>query len=72
MPELKQYEKFLVDWHYFRKQLQEEIAQMQSDEMIKALNMKVLQLFYLMPYEEDFYGQFAMRLTRFKEGVLWQ
>lgn len=65
VPELKQYEKFLVDWHYFRKRLQEAIVQMQSDEDIKALNMKMLQLFYLMPYQrDDFYEDFSERMSK--------
>lgn len=66
IPDLKRYEKFLKDWHDFRKYLQEELMKMQSDEMMKAWNMKVLHLFYLMPYQEDFYGEFALRLKQFE------
>lgn len=66
IPDLKRYEKFLKDWHDFRKYLQEELMKMQSDEMMKAWNMKVLHLFYLMPYHEDFYGEFALRLRQFE------
>lgn len=68
MPELKQYEKFLVSWHYFRKKVQEEIAQMQSADRVKAVNMRILQLFYLTPYTDgDFYGQFAKRMEEWME-----
>lgn len=64
VPELKRYESFLVEWHYFRRKLQEDLVQMSSDESMKAVNMKALQLFYLMPYtEEDFYGQFTERMA---------
>ncbi len=69
IPDLKNYEQFLTNWHYFRKQLQEELMKMESDEKIKAWNMKVLQIFYLMPYEEDFYGQFTHRLKQFRESM---
>lgn len=65
VPDLKRYEKFLIDWHYYRKKLQEEIAQAKTDETVKQINMEMLQLFYQMPYaEEDFYMQFEERLGK--------
>ncbi|MDD6812424.1 MAG: YkgJ family cysteine cluster protein [Lachnospiraceae bacterium] len=65
VPDLKRYEKFLIDWHYYRKKLQEEIAQVKTDETVKQINMEMLQLFYQMPYaEEDFYMQFEERLGK--------
>lgn len=65
VPDLKRYETFLTDWHYFRKKLQDEIAQAKTDETVKRINMEMLQLFYQMPYaEEDFYMQFEERLRR--------
>lgn len=67
VPELKKYEKFLVEWHYFRRRLQEEIERMADAEKIKTVNMKVLQLFYFTPYAEaDFYEQFEERMKKWE------
>ncbi len=65
--EMKQYEKFLVDWHYFRKELQQTIETADTTETVKEINLKMLAVFYQTPYEEtDFYEQFLMRLQNWK------
>ena len=63
VPNLKAYEMFLVEWHGLTKRLRALYAENMEDEnVIKAVNMKFLQIFYLTPYEtEDFYGEFAER-----------
>lgn len=64
MPNLKGYEKFLVDWHGLTKYLRGFYAEHSEDEnVIKAINMKFLQVFYLETYEsEDFYQEFEKRM----------
>ena len=65
-PELKKYQKFLVDWHDFRKEM-EKIVQETSDENTeKTITMFLLHTFFLQPYDEnaDFYEQFYERLGR--------
>ena len=63
VPNLKAYEKFLVEWHGLTKALREFYAEHKDEEnVIKAINMKCLQIFYLTPYvTEDFYTEFAER-----------
>lgn len=66
VPRLKEYELFLVEWHSLTKLLRTYYAEHAEDEaVIKAINMKFLQTFYLTPYDtEDFYEAFHLR---FKE-----
>lgn len=61
-PELKKYEQFICDWHYYLKDLQKKVEA--DPEQIKPVSMEVLNRFYIMPYdvEKDFYGQFYERL----------
>lgn len=68
-PDLKQYEKFVADWHYFLKDVQEVLYGTEDTELIKNLNLYVVNRFYLKPYdsEEDFYPQFYERLDEGKK-----
>lgn len=61
-PELKRYEKFICDWHYYLKALQKRVET--DPEQIKPVSMELLNRFYVIPYrqEEDFYGQFYERM----------
>ena len=67
-PDLKQYEKFVWDWHQFLLDVQEVFYQTEDTELIKNLNMYVISRFYTKPYEEaqDFYAQFYERLKEAK------
>ena len=67
-PDLKQYEKFVWDWHQFLLDVQEVFYQTEDTELIKNLNMYVISRFYTKPYEEaqDFYAQFYERLEEAK------
>lgn len=65
VPDVKQYEKFVNDWHYFLKDVQQVLLRSEEDtELIKNLNMYVIRKFYFTPYnpEIDFYSQFYERL----------
>lgn len=68
-PDLKQYEKFIWDWHQFLLDVQEVFYQTEDTELIKNLNMYVLNRFYIRSYEEnrDFYEEFYERLAEAKE-----
>lgn len=68
VPQLKSYEKFLMEWHDLTKRIRTYFAENAQDEtVIKAINMKFLQTFYLTPYEEeDFYETFAKRMDEIK------
>lgn len=68
IPNLKSYEKFLVEWHGLTKRLREFYAEhMEEESVIKTVNMKCLQVFYLTPYKEDFYVEFELRMKTMKE-----
>ena len=68
IPNLKAYEKFLVDWHSSTKNLRMFYAEHAEEEsVIKAVNMKFLQTFYLAPYGEDFYSEFEARMVEMKD-----
>lgn len=68
IPRIKDYEKFLVEWHGLTKNLRTFYTEHEQEEaVIKAINMKFLQMFYLTPYEEDdFYKMFYERLDEMK------
>lgn len=77
-PNLKTYETYISDWHYFLKHMQDYIlsqnfadtsdSNTEDDGIAKTLSMHVLKQFYLTPYqsEEDFYPQFYERLEKSK------
>ena len=60
---IKGYEQFVADWHYYLKRLQEQAAQCQDEEKLRNISLFLLQKFYLTPYNynEDFYQQFYER-----------
>ena len=64
---LPQYEKFLIEWHDFRKQMQEKMIDSQSDAYAQNVNVKMLEIFYQKPYDtdENFYLQFEKRREDF-------
>lgn len=70
-PDLKTYETYISDWHYFLLEVQEKLTVIVNDEIVKKIDMFILQYFYLQPYksEEDFYPQFATRLTEAKKYI---
>ena len=68
-PDLKQYEKFVLDWHNFLLDVQEVFYETEDETLFKNLNMYVIMRFYYTPYkeEEDFYPQFYVRLEEAKK-----
>lgn len=63
-PDVKRYEQFITDWHYYLKDVQEILYQSEDTQLIKNLNLYVVNRFYLKPYEtdKDFYEQFYERM----------
>ena len=59
--ELKQYEQYIRDWHYYLKDLEKQVKA--DPEQIRPVSMELLNRFYVEPYEQesDFYGQFYER-----------
>ncbi len=65
---MKKYESFISEWHYFLLELQGKLLKIE-EEKVKAINMFLLQSFFLEPYkvEEDFYEQFDHRMRKVKQ-----
>lgn len=65
-PDVKRYETFITDWHYYLKEQQKTVKNSQDQELIRAVSLHLLQEFYLKAYQtsEDFYDQFYERLTQ--------
>ena len=65
-PELKKNQKFLVDWHDFRKEMEKIVQETSDENTVKTITMFLLHTFFLQPYDEnaDFYEQFYERLGR--------
>lgn len=68
-PDIKNNEQFIIQWHYFLKDIQRIINSSTDERLVKALNMYVLKNFYIRPYhlETDFYIQFSERLAEAKK-----
>ena len=64
-PDIRTYEKFIVDWHYFLKELQIIIGRTGDEQTAKSVSMYILENFYMKPYAEGiegFYVEFYERL----------
>ena len=70
-PDLPKYEKFVWEWHQFLLDVQEIIYKSDDSELIKNLNMYVLNRFYLREYDDhrEFYEQFYERLSDAKKLI---
>lgn len=69
-PELAKYERFISDWHGLLEDVEEYIGALDDDTAVKNVNLLILKLFFIKPYEAgDFYEQFGERL-QFARGTL--
>lgn len=64
-PDFGRYEAYTDKWHFFIKEISDKALAMPETEL-KKINMTLLQLFYLTPYDtsRDFYEQFEERISR--------
>ena len=66
-PNIKDYEKYINDWHYFTLDVQKRLVELKDSAAIKDINMYILNTFYVMPFtDEKFYEQFYNRLANAK------
>ena len=65
-PELEKYQKFITDWHYFLKDIQEMLQKMEDDARRKEISMYILTSFYVIGYQEDedSYQQVQQRMNQ--------
>ena len=63
-PDLKQYEQFITDWHYFLKEIQDWVRTSEGAGGARELNLYILNEFFVKQYDgqADFYPQFRGRL----------
>lgn len=66
--DIEKYENFVVKWHSVTEKCKENVLKISSDKQ-KELNMTLLTMFYVQPYDvtDDFYPQFEKRVTVFLE-----
>ena len=66
-PNPGQNHRFVCDWHYLLKDLEERTAGAEDLEESKRLNLALLGTFFLQPYDagHDFYEQFQARRKSF-------
>lgn len=71
-PEPGKYHDFICAWHYLLKELEEAVRGQEDSEHARALNMGLLEIFYLETNagEEDFYGMFEKKRKYFRERFL--
>lgn len=70
-PDLKQNEKYILEWHDFVIELQEQLMEMTDESYSKKINLFLLQSFFVEPYDmqTDFYIQFRNRLAKTKAVI---
>ena len=69
IPDLPKNHQYIVDWHYFIDDIQEKFRKISDDELIKKIDLFILQHFFIEKYNdsEDFYEQFNLRLEKAKK-----
>lgn len=62
---LKAYQQYLVDWHNFTKQVRQEVLELlDQEEVARAISMRFLQQYYMLPYEgENFFEEIDTRIA---------
>ena len=70
MAERGRHHDFLCNWHYLLNDVEEAVKGQEDSEFARKINMVLLQLFYFMTYEEDFYDDFSSRVDEFRETFL--
>ena len=70
-PNLLVNKKFIIDWHYFIDDVQNKIAKISDENLIKKIDMFILQQFFIERYTEteDLYEQFNSRLEKAKKEL---
>ena len=67
IPDIKSYEKYILDWHTFVNQCEDALEQLDGEQR-KVLTLYLLKTFYQISYPEtEFYAEFYKRLENAKE-----
>lgn len=67
--DVKEYDQFVITWHYFLNDVESIIKDIQDEKLIKNIVMFLLTGFYVKKYDAmaDFYSQFYERLEEAKK-----
>jgi len=73
--DLKSYEAFVVQWHYFLNDVEAWIVKIQAHEngaeLTKGINMWILNTFYITPFRrENFYEEITRRIALTREKLI--
>lgn len=70
-PNLQENQIYVMEWHNFIANIQENLMKISDDELIKKIDLFILQHFFMERYhaEEDFYEQFNVRLAKAKNVI---
>lgn len=70
-PDIKKNQKYIMDWHYFLKDVEAMLKNCEDEALPKQINMYLLNRFFLAPYnmQEDFYIQIEERLEQAREQL---
>lgn len=65
-PNLKQYEEYVNQWHYFLEEIRQMLEEQQDEELVRDLNTYLLNTFYVerYPSDVDFYEEFSRRYEK--------
>lgn len=68
-PDTEKNKQFLIDWHYFLNDIEELIKCTEDENLIKNMNVYILNSFYVKEYDKemDFYMQFNQRLSTIRK-----
>ncbi|MDU6266584.1 MAG: YkgJ family cysteine cluster protein [Anaerocolumna aminovalerica] len=68
-PEPERNKQFLIDWHYLLNGVENIIKNTQDENLIRNMNMYILNSFYVKKYTTDmeFYIQFSQRLSTIRK-----
>ncbi len=67
--DLAQYESYIQCWHQLLKQAEAVISAEKDQNAVRQLNVYWLKLFYMTPYNSDFYNDFYMRADKIKSAL---
>lgn len=70
-PDLKNNQRFLVEWHYLIKEIRQLLPE-KDDAWVRNVSVKILENFYLQDFasEETFYEEIHERLEAFRQAWL--
>ena len=70
-PNYKQHNEFIIEWHYFIKDIQGYMKNAVDFDSSRTLTMYLLNQFYIKPYknEETFYQEFKVRIQTIKNAL---